>query len=99
MKRTSSLLSNLFLTSILLGSPPMVGAAELVVREAASLSLDCHTKFPDIRADDLSLDWRVLDEATGYDTDSYGPCDHDLNGADEIKIQRQITPENYHPGR
>ena len=99
MKKTISLLSNLILSSNLLWGAPTVGAAELVVREAASLSLYCHIQVPEIRADTPSWDQRVLDETSGYGIDFYGPCDHDLNGGDEIKIQRQITLESYHRGR
>ena len=94
MKGTRALLCNLFLSSILLGAGPMVGAAELVVREAASLSLHCHTQFPDVRADDLLRDRPVLDETAGNVGDFYGSCDHDLDRADEI--QRQITLERHH---
>ena len=99
MKKPISLLSNLFLSSTLLWCAPTVGAAELVVREAASLSLQCHMQVPEIRADTLSWDGRVLDETTAFGIDFYGPCDHDLNGNDDIKIQRQITLESYHRGR
>ncbi len=99
MKKPISLLSNLFLSSTLLWCAPTVGAAELVVREAASLSLYCHMQVPEIRTDILSWDRRVLDETTGYGIDFDGPCDHDLNEGDEIKIQRQTTLESYHRGR
>lgn len=99
MRTTISLLSSLFLSSILLWGAPTVGAAELVVREAASLSLYCHMQVPEIHPDTLSWDRRMLDETTGYGIDFNGPCDHDLNGGDEIKIQRQSTLESYHRGR
>jgi hypothetical protein len=99
MKKTISVLSNLLLSSILLWGAPTVKAAELVVREAASLSLYCHMQVPEIGADTLSWDRRMLDEFTGSGIDFYGPCDHDLNENDEIKIQRQFTLENYPWGR
>ena len=93
MKKTISLLSNLFLSSILLWGAPIVGAAELVVREAASLSLYCHMQFPDVKTGIPSGDRLVVDEATG--NDMYQSCDDDTRQG-EIKIQQQITLETYH---
>jgi hypothetical protein len=99
MKKTISLLSNLLLSSILLWGAPAAGAAELVVRESASLSLYCHMQVPEIRADTPLWDRWSVDETTGYGIDLYGPCDHDLNEGDEIKFQRQFTFENHPWGR
>ena len=96
MKKTISLLSNLFLSSILLWGAPPVGAAELVVREAASLSLYCHMQFPDVETGIPSGDRPVIDEATG--NDMYRSCEDDTRQG-EIKIQQQITLETYHWAR
>jgi hypothetical protein len=93
MKKTISLLSNLFLSSILLWGASTVGAAELVVREAASLSLYCHMQIPDVKTGIPSGDRPMVDEATG--NDMYRSCDDDTR-QDEIKIQQQTTLETYH---
>jgi len=96
MKKLISLLSNLFLSSILLWSPPTVEADELAVREAASLNLYCHMQFPDVKTGIPSGDRPVGDEASG--NDMYRSCDDDTRQG-EIKIQQQITFETYHWAR
>ena len=87
MKKTISLLSNMFLASTLFWGVPTLGADELVVKEPADLSGYCHMKFPPMRADTLSRTQPVLDETAGNVIDFYGSCDHDPTGAEEVKIQ------------
>ena len=89
MKKTISLLSNLFLASTLFWGAPTVEADELVIKEAANLTFYCHMKFPPMREDTLSWAQPVLDETAGNIIDFYGPCDHDPTGADEVRIQRR----------
>ena len=95
MKKTISLLSNMFLASTLFWGVPTLGADELVVKEAADLSRYCHMKFPPMRADTLSWDRPVLDETAGNVIDFYGSCDHDPTGAEEVRIQRRMLRDNY----
>jgi hypothetical protein len=90
MKKTTSLLSNLFLSSLLFWGVPTVEADELVVKEAANLSFYCHMQFPEMRADTLSWDRPVLDATTGNVVDFYGSCDHDPTGADAVAAQRRV---------
>ena len=94
MKKTISLLSNLFLSSTLFWGVPTLGADELVVKETADLSAYCHMKFPPMRADTLSWAQPVLDESAGNIIDFYGPCDYDPTGAEEIRIQRRNPSED-----
>jgi hypothetical protein len=88
MKKTISLLSNLFLSSTLFWGVSTLSADELVVKETADMSAYCHMKFPPMRPDTLSWAQPVLDESAGNIIDFYGPCDHDPTGADEVRIQR-----------
>jgi hypothetical protein len=89
MKKTISLLSNMFLASTLFWGVPTLGADELVVKEAADPSAYCHMKFPPMREDTLSWPQPVLDGSTGNIIDFYGSCDHNPTGAEEIRIQRR----------
>ena len=95
MKKTISLLSNLFLASTLFWGVPTVEADELVINEAANLSFYCHMQFPEMRADTLSWDRPVLDETAGNVIDFYGSCDHDPTGAEEVRIQRRMLRDYY----
>jgi hypothetical protein len=95
MKKTISLLSNMFLASTLFWGVPTSGADELVVKEAADLSGYCHMKFPPMREDTLSWAQPVLDETAGNVIDFYGSCDHDPTGAEEVRIQRRMLRDNY----
>lgn len=90
MRKTESLLSSLFLSSILFWGVPTVEANELVIEEAANLSFYCHMQFPEMRADTLSWDRPVLDTTAGNVIDFYGSCDHDPTGADAIRVQRRV---------
>ena len=96
MKKTISLLSNLFLASTLFWGVPTVEADELAIKEAANLSFYCHMQFPEMRADTLSWDRPVLDETAGKVIDFYGPCDHDPTGADEIRAQRRVELRGFY---
>jgi len=96
MKKTISLLSNLFLASTLFWGVPTVEADELVIKEAANLSFYCHMQFPEMRADTLTWDRPVLDETTGNVIDFYGPCDHDPTGADAVRAQRRVLLREFY---
>ena len=96
MKKTISLLSNMFLASTLFWGVPTLGADELVVKDAADLSGYCHMKFPPMRVDTLSWAQPVLDETAGNVIDFYGPCDHDPTGADEIRAQRRVELRGFY---
>lgn len=95
MKKTMSLLSNVFLASTLFWGAPAVGADELVVKETSGVSGYCHMKFPPMRPDTLSWDRPVLDENAGNVIDFYGACDYDPTGADEVRIQRRIQRGDF----
>ena len=90
MKKTASLISSLFVSSLLFLGAPTVEADEPGIKEAANLSFYCHMQFPTMHEESLSWDRPVLDSATGNVVDFYGSCDHDPTGVDEIKIQRRI---------
>ena len=94
MKKTISLLSNMFLASNLFWGVPTLGADESVIKEAADLSTYCHMKFPPIREDTLFWAQPVLDVTAGNVIDFYGPCDHDPTGAEEVRIQRRMLRGN-----
>ena len=89
MKTTVSLLSALTLTSTLfVASNPLLGD-ELVVKEAATLDFHCHQQTPATYRGRPYWDHGGLDEAMIALNDFYGPCDHELTGAEEIGIQRR----------
>lgn len=90
MKKTTALLSGLFLSSTLFWGVAPVEADELVVKTPLDLSGYCHMKFPPMRQDTLSWAQPVLDESAGNIIDFYGPCDHDPTGAEERKRQRRL---------
>lgn len=96
MKKTISLLSNLFLASTLFWGVPTAEADELVIKEGANLSFYCHMQFPEMRAETLSWDRPVLDETAGHVIDFYGPCDYDPTGADAIRTQRRVELRGFY---
>ena len=89
MKKTTSLLSGLFLASTLLWGGATVKADDIVVKTPLEISGYCHMKFPPMREDTLSWAQPVLDENAGNIIDFYGPCDHDPTGVAERKRQRR----------
>ena len=90
MKKSISLLSNLLLSSTLFWGVPSAWAEELISSVPTDTTAYCHMKFPAIREDTLSWEQPVLDSATGNIVDFYGPCDYDLTGLDEIRVQRRV---------
>lgn len=89
MKKSTTILANLALSSTLFWGVPTLEANELVIKHAADASAYCHMKFPPMREDTLSWAQPVLDENAGDIIDFYGPCDHDPTGAEERKRQRR----------
>jgi hypothetical protein len=89
MKKSMSILSNLFLSSTLFWGVATVSAEELVVKKPLDFSGYCHMKFPPMREDTLSWSQPVLDENAGNIIDFYGPCDYDPTGLVERKRQRR----------
>jgi hypothetical protein len=89
MKKTTSLLSGLFVASTLLWGAATVKADDLVVKTPLEISGYCHMKFPPMRRETLSWTQPVLDESAGNVIDFYGSCDHDPTGAEERKTQRR----------
>jgi hypothetical protein len=96
MKKTTSLLSSLFLSALLSWGVSPVEADELVIKEDATVSAYCQMPFPEMRADTLSWDRPVLDAAAGNIVDFYGPCDHDPTGPDAVKTQRRILLREFY---
>lgn len=90
MKKTTSLLSGLFLASTLLwGGTTVKADDDMVVKTPLEISGYCHMKFPPMRRETLSWTQPVLDESAGNVIDFYGSCDHDPTGAEERKTQRR----------
>jgi hypothetical protein len=89
MKKTTALISNLFLSSTLLIGLTTAEADELVFKKAADASAYCHMKFPPMREETLSWVQPVLDESAGNIIDFYGPCDHDPTGPVERARQKR----------
>jgi hypothetical protein len=96
MKKTTSLLSNLFLASLLFVGTPGADANEPVIKEAANLGFYCHMQFPEMRPDTLAWDQPVLDGTAGKIVDFYGSCDYDPTGADAVKAQRRIEMRGFY---
>lgn len=90
MKKTISLLSNLFLSSTLFWGVPAVGASEIVETEVADFVGYCHMKFAPMSEATLSWGRPELNAEAEKSIDFYGPCDYDATGAAEIKAQRSI---------
>jgi hypothetical protein len=99
MNRTTSLLSQLFLFSLLLWGVAAAEAEEPVVKETASWSFYCHMQSPEMRTDTLSWDHPVLGTTAGNIVDFYGPCDRDPVGPDAVKAERRaLMREIYGDG-
>jgi hypothetical protein len=90
MKKSVSLLGNLFLSSTLFWAVPSVGAEEMLSSVPADITEYCNLKFPAIVESTLSWGRPVLDPSTGNMIDFYGPCDYDPLGVDEIRVQRRM---------
>ena len=90
MKKTTSLLTNLLVSSTLFLGVPIAAGQEVVVETLADTSSYCHMKFPPIREDTLSWDRPLLNENAANSIDFYGPCDHDPTGKDEVRIQSRV---------
>jgi hypothetical protein len=99
MKKTTSLISNLILSSTLFWSVATVNAEEPIVKTPLDLPGYCHMQFPEMRSDTLDWDRPVLDDSSGNIVDFYGSCDHDPRGADAIRGQRRgLRREFYGDG-
>jgi hypothetical protein len=99
MKKAASMLSHLFLSSLLFWGVPTVEAGELVIKEAASLNLYCHMQFAEMHADPPSRDWPALETTAGNVGDFYGPCDHDPTADNAAAAQgRVLSREMYGDG-
>jgi hypothetical protein len=96
MKKTTSLLSNLFLASLLFLGAPSADANEPVTKEAANLGFYCHMQFPETREDTLLWNEPVLDGSTGNIVDFYGSCDYDPTGADAAKAQHRVEMRGFY---
>ncbi|MDH3445188.1 MAG: hypothetical protein OEN50_14770 [Deltaproteobacteria bacterium] len=93
MKKLSSTLSILFVSSMLLwGIAP--ASADIVTSEAGNSSAYCHMKFPPMLEDTLSWEQPVLDTSAGSVIDFYGSCDHNPVGEDEIRTQRRFRGDD-----
>jgi hypothetical protein len=90
MKKTVSFLSNLFLTSTLFWSVPMLAAEELVLKETTEVGAYCHMRFPEMREETLGWAEPILDDESGKVVDFYGACDYDPTGIEAINAQRRI---------
>lgn len=90
MKKSVSLLSNLFLSSALFLGAPGVEAEEMMFAVPIDIADYCHLKFPAVREDSLSWEQPVLDPLTGNIADFYGPCDNGPTGSGEIRDRRRM---------
>jgi hypothetical protein len=94
MTKSLSLLTSMLLSSTLFWGVPslraeVVGGQESIVKEPAGDTGYCHMKFPPMRAETLSWEQPVLDEAAGNIVDFYGPCDYSPTGKDAVENQRR----------
>jgi len=96
MKKTTSLVSNLILSSTLLWGATTVNADDRVVKTPLDLPGYCHMQFPEMRSDTLAWDSPVLDHDSGNMIDFYGSCDYDPTGADAIKAQRRVILRGFY---
>ena len=94
MKKTTSLISNLFLSSTLLVATG--SADEPIVKTPLDLPGYCHMQFPEMRPDTLGWDHPVLDDGSGKLIDFYGSCDYDPTGADAVKAQRRVMLRGFY---
>ena len=95
MKKMTSLISNLILSSTLFWGVKTVSAAELIVKTPLDLPGYCHMQFPEMRPDTLAWD-RPIDDASGNVADFYGLCDPDPTRADAIRSQRRTMLRGFY---
>ena len=99
MKKTISLLSNLFVASTLFWGLPLVEADEIVATDAVEFAGYCHMKFAPMNEGTLSWDRPELNADAGKIIDFYGPCDYDPTGPAEVQAQRnRLMRELYGDG-
>lgn len=96
MKKTKSLVFNLFLSSTLFWGVATVSADELPVKTPLDLPGYCHMQFPEMRPETLAWDRPLLDDASGNIVDFYGSCDHDPTGVDAVKAQRRTMLRGFY---
>jgi hypothetical protein len=89
MKKSVSLLGNLLLSSTLLWAGPSVGAEELLFSVPPDATEYCNLKSPAMVESHLFWGRPVLDPPAGNRIDFYGPCDYQLLGINDIRIQRR----------
>jgi hypothetical protein len=90
MKKTISLVYNLFLSSTLFWGVATLNADEVVVKTALELPGYCHMQFPEKRSDKLAWDRPVFDDPSGNVIALFASCDHDPTGAGAITAERRI---------
>jgi hypothetical protein len=96
MKKNTSLISNLVLSSTLFWGVTTGNADELIVKTPLDLPGYCHMQFPEMRSDTLAWDRPLLDDGSGSVIDFYGSCDHDPTGADAVKAQRRVMLHGFY---
>ena len=87
MKKSTSLIATLLLSSTMLWGVASVNADETIVKVPVDFTSYCHMQFPPIREATLSWERPVLDTTAGNIIDFYGPCDHDPLGREEVRRQ------------
>jgi hypothetical protein len=90
MKKTTSLLTNLLMSSTLFLGVPIADGQELVRQTLGDDSSYCHMNFPSMREETLSWDRPLLNENVANSIDFYVPCDHNPLGQEEIRVQRRV---------
>jgi hypothetical protein len=95
MRKTTSLLSGLFVSSALLWGAT-VKAEEAIIKTPLDLPGYCHMQFPEMRSDTLGWERPVLDGSSASIVDFYGSCDHDPTGADAVKAQRRVMLRGFY---
>ncbi len=87
MKNIKSLMSLVFLTGALGLSAVVVGAENVISKDALTDGSYCHMKFESIRDNTLASSQPVLKDTDDI-IDLYGPCNHDPLGKEEIQSQK-----------
>lgn len=90
MEKSVSLLCSLFLFSTLFWAVPSVESQEMISSVPTDTTAYCHREFPAMHEDSLSWHPPVLDPLMGNIVDFYGPCDYDLLGSEQIRVQRRV---------
>jgi hypothetical protein len=90
MKKTTSLLTKLLMSSTLFLGVPIAGGQEVVRQTLGDDSSYCHMQFPLMREETLSWDRPLLNENAANSIDFYGLCDHDPTGREEVRVQRRM---------